>query len=239
MLKIAICDDEKAFSSQIEKYLIKLSKLLNHKIETEVFNSGKEFRSHVEGGATFDVIYMDIEMDEMNGVEAGKWLREVYKDETTLLIYVSSHEGYYRELFDVQPYNFIKKPIDKAEFKRIFMKVCEKIAKSNDFFEFIDNRVNIKLRLSEIMYFESANRVINIYTSDKTYKTYMKLDDVSEKITHGNFIRIHKSLLVNIDYAETVFPHEVVLRNGVKLSVSEQYQKSVNSQYKAHLKGGG
>ncbi|MDR2559863.1 MAG: LytTR family DNA-binding domain-containing protein [Oscillospiraceae bacterium] len=238
MVRIAICDDEQIFSSQIETLIVKLAKKLYYKIDTEVFNSGAELRSYIESGETFDVIYMDIEMPDMNGVEAGKWLRKVNNDEMTLLIYVSSHEGYYSKLFDVQPYNFIKKPIDKAEFERIFAEVCNKIVKSNALFEFSENRIAMKLRLSEVMYFESEGRYVNIHATEKVYKTLMKLDDITEKVTDRNFVRIHKSLFVNIDFIRIMTPTNIkMMKSEVELRISEQYQQSVKSQYMAYLKG--
>ncbi len=83
MFRIAICDDDQAIGSQIEKVLLKYSKTACLEIDITVFYSGEELYRYIESGHGFDLIYLDIEMELMDGLEVGKRIRNVMKDHKT------------------------------------------------------------------------------------------------------------------------------------------------------------
>ncbi len=81
------------------------------KSDIEVFYSGESFLADIMQGNQFDLIYLDIEMDQINGIEVGRQIRKEMKDYTTEIVYVSGKDEYDRQLFEVQPLHFIPKPI--------------------------------------------------------------------------------------------------------------------------------
>ena len=81
------------------------------KSDIEVFYSGESFLADIMQGNQFDLIYLDIEMDQINGIEVGRQIRKEMKDYTTEIVYVSGKDEYDRQLFEVQPLQFIPKPI--------------------------------------------------------------------------------------------------------------------------------
>ena len=100
MVKIAICDDEQAICSQIENILLDHSKRTCLEIDIEVFYSGEKLYSYIESGHGFDLIYLDIELELMSGIEVGKKIRNTMKDHKTEIVYISGKNGYDRQLFD-------------------------------------------------------------------------------------------------------------------------------------------
>lgn len=118
MIEIAICDDEVYMTSEIEEMLHNLSELYNVAVEIGVFYDGATLVDYIEKGMNYDIIYLDIEMKQ-NGVEAARRIRK--KDTNVLIIYVTSHESFAKEVFEVSAYRFITKPIDKKYLKDTFL----------------------------------------------------------------------------------------------------------------------
>lgn len=239
MLRIAICDDEIIVVEEIRKYLEEIQKNVNMQFEIDEFYSGKRLLdANINQG--FDIIYLDIEMPNMNGINTAIQIRET--DVNVLLIYVSSYDGYYQQLFEVEPFRFIKKPINKRIFIDVFNKASQRIEKKNTDFHFQYNKSIIKLPLKEIMYFDSQRRTINIHSVNKTYTYYDKLDNVEKKLNNTNnennvFLRVHKSYLVNYKYIKQWEYSKVYLYNGSMLQISEDRRKKVRKRYMELLGG--
>lgn len=237
MLKIAICDDEITIVEQIRQYLEEIKKSNNRQFEIVEFYSGVKLVEAVAEKDNFDIIFLDIEMDIMNGIHTALKIREI--DINVLLIYVSSHEGYFQQLFEVEPFRFIKKPINKKVFLDIFLKATQRLDMSVKDFHFQYNKSIIKIPLKEIMYFDSEKRTINIHTENKIYTYYDKLDSVEKNVKNDKivFIRIHKSYLVNYQYIKQWEYTQVTLYNGDSFQISEDRRKKIRKIYMELLGG--
>ena len=138
MLRIAICDDDKILVTQIEEMLNRYldKKMIDRYIE--IFYDGASLERIYEKGDRFDIIYLDIEMSGKNGIEAAKSIRRLDRD--VLLIYVSSYETYFMQLFEVEPFRFIKKPIKETEFEEVIDFAYERIVEEDAYFEYKYNK---------------------------------------------------------------------------------------------------
>lgn len=125
ILNIAICDDNTEHINILEKYLFEIS---NIKIECDVYQSGESlidaYKNNVE---RYDVVLLDMEMEELNGIETANLIREF--DEHIIIIFVTSHSEYMKESFQCQPFRFIEKPLDYDELKKIFYDIKDKLSK--------------------------------------------------------------------------------------------------------------
>lgn len=231
MLRIAICDDESSYVEKIIKYIMDYNKDRLNQIEINEFYSGESLVNHIVKGELFDIIYLDIEMDKLDGISTAITIREY--DINVLLIYVSSHESYYKQLFEVEPFRFIKKPINKNQFKDVLEKAISRLEKVSEDFHFQYNKSIIKLPLKDIMYFDSQIRVVNIYTENQIYTYYDKLDNVEKKVKEitNMFIRVHKSYLVNYSYIKQWEYAQVTLYNGYIIQISEDRRKMIRKKY--------
>ena len=111
MFRIAICDDESTICSQIEKIILGAHRIINEEIEIEIFGSGEELCEFMENRHLFDLIFMDIELKLINGIEVCRKIREEFKDESSKIIYISARDGYAMDLFESRPLNFLVKPL--------------------------------------------------------------------------------------------------------------------------------
>ncbi|MFA9424472.1 MAG: LytR/AlgR family response regulator transcription factor, partial [Sedimentibacter sp.] len=168
MLRIAICDDEKVICQQIEDILADISENINEKFEIELFYSGEELCEYLFEGNSYDLIFLDIELCEMNGVEVGRKIREEMNDESTQIVYVSGKESYAMDLFEVRPLNFLVKPANRDKIELVVIKAIKLFGNKNHFFEYKNNNINFSVPLGNILYFESDGRKVNIVLIDET-----------------------------------------------------------------------
>ena len=243
MISFAICDDDHAMTGKIESLLLSLSSQYIEDFEVTVFFSGEELCEHInKGEKNYDIILMDIEMQGITGVEAGRLLRENVSLAQTLLIFISSHRKYHHEIIDLNVFSFIPKPINPEEF-------CDKLKKA------VGHVVNIR-QLSRhmnhvirqqgqdifvpkdtIMYLESNKRQIIIHTTTGTHTYYGKLNIEEAKLPKNIFCRIHRSYLVNFSHMEGIKTTELVMKGNRKLPISEKYRDAVKIAY-ANFRGG-
>ena len=126
MLKIAICDDDVKMTGMLDTILEKIAKRNFVKIDTEVFLDGGKLEKAVEEKMYFDIIFLDIEMGDEDGITAARKIRET--DRNVLIIYVTSHESYMQESFSVRPFRFVVKPIEEKILERYFLEAYEEIS---------------------------------------------------------------------------------------------------------------
>lgn len=232
MLKVAVCDDENIITGQIEKTIYEVCNYEGIAVDIDVFFSGKTLEKEIFNGINYDLIYLDIQMDNGDGITTAKNIRKV--DENALLIYVSGYDKYMMELFRLDVFAFIKKPIDYTHFVKTFLEANQKICNRSFYFTYHFKNAEYKIPCIDILYFESCGRKINIYTrSGGIEKFNAKLSEVEEWICNGKipFLRIHQSYLVNYHHIKSRSKAEITLINGVKLPISEERQKSFGRQY--------
>lgn len=233
MIKVCVCDDDVTIANRICLILERISKDRNIEIKIEVFYDGATLIQNLEkNNSYYDVVFLDIEMEDMNGIDTAKQLR--LRDELAYIIYVTSHESYAIESFSVRPYQFVLKPFEDKVIEKYFMDVYEKVSSIDEYYEFKYNNVYYKLLLNDIMFFESEARRIIIHLKDgKKYEHYDRLDKVQQKVSSSkiDFLRIHKSTLVNSKYIKIKYQSEIELMNGKKLVISENKRKEINEHY--------
>lgn len=175
-------------------------------------------------------------MNMLNGIQIAKLIREI--DKYVIIVYISSHEEYLIQLFEVEPFRFLKKPIDFKLFDRYFMEAYKKVVSSGSYFEYDFKRNSIKILYSDIIYFESRGRCIYIVQKDKEDKFIGKLNYIEEKVAESNnpFLRIHQSYLVNFHYIKKICFSKIELYDGKILLISEERQKIIREKYSQILK---
>lgn len=238
MIKVAVCDDENMIASQIESMVLNICKEENISVDIDVFYSGNELEKEIFRGIRYDLIYLDIQMANGDGISAAKEIRKI--DENVLLIYISGYDKYMLELFRLDVFAFVRKPIDGENFKKIFLDANHKICNQRFYFSYHYKNEEFKILCMDIAYFESKGRKINVYTRDGgTGQFNGKLSEVEDTLKNGKipFLRIHQSYLVNYHHIRSRTKTAVALMNGTRLPISEERQKIFGMQYGKLLGG--
>lgn len=230
MFRIAICDDEPRICGQIEDIILKLSNEINEKIEVEVFYSGEELCKSMLSTLNFDLIFLDIELKLLNGVEVGIKIREEMKNNTVQIVYISGKQGYAMDLFEIRPMNFLVKPLNEEKITQVMKKFIELSIRDNQFFEFNIGKIFYKIPLKDILYFESERKKIRVITKSDSKEYYGKLSDVQAVIESSEFLDIHKSYLVNCFHVVEYQYDSIKLANGDSLPISQNNRKVIREK---------
>lgn len=169
MINIAVCDDDLEITKSINKLLMKYQDERDLDFTVDLFNDGSGLKSSILKGKKYDLIYLDIEMRQMNGIATAKYIRSI--DTTVLLIYVSNYDNYLKELFEVEPFRFMSKPINDKRFYMFLDLAIDRIRSANGIYCFRFNKDILTVILRDVIYFETMKKTWMLlyeqYTDDK------------------------------------------------------------------------
>lgn len=235
MMRIAVCDDDRCFATRLEEMVLQEALQAGISAETEVYSDGDTLVTDLQKGYRYELIFLDIEMKRINGIKAAHAIRGM--DRSVLLIYVSGYEQYLKELFEVEPFRFLQKPLDGGRFRRYFHEACERIGNTDAFYQFTFNKNIRRVSLRDTVYFESRNRVVYVVMDNGADEYfYGKLNDVEKQLEESRyrFLRIHQSYLVNYSYIKKMSFSDITLVTGggkeISLRISEDREKKIRAQ---------
>ena len=174
-IKIAICDDINEMCVCIENKVDGILKNKSIGYEIDIFNSGEELCRMLDE-IRYDLIFLDIEFPKMDGIEIGKYIREIKKDNITQIVYVSGRKKYAMELFQVRPIDFIVKPLEDKQLERVIDIYIDIMGGMKNFFEYRKSYSHKKVELYKIMYFIRDNRKVTVVTSEEKDAFYESLE---------------------------------------------------------------
>ena len=162
MLRVAICDDDLKFTGEIETLVFQESQKLGIRVETEVFSDGRTLLNSIQNGEHYQLIFIDIEMEQVDGITAARCIREI--DRTVLLIYVSGYDNYLKELFEVEPFRFLSKPLNHVQFARYFKESYKRINETEVFYQFTFNK-EIRKAINESLLSPESEEILDFLES--------------------------------------------------------------------------
>lgn len=230
MFRIAVCDDEPNICTKIHNIIRDNKKLKGYEIDIEVFHSGESMFDFIESKHSFDLILLDIELEFMNGVEVGRKIRQEKKDEVTQILYISAKQSYAMELFDNRPLSFLIKPIDEDKLTDLIEKAIRISDISCSYFEFKHQGMTRIIQYKDILCFTSEDKQIQMQTNTGTKTFFGKLDEIEKELYNNQFIRIHKSTIVNYQYISKASYDHIILTTGDTFTISQRYRISVREK---------
>ena len=230
-INIAVCDDEIKICSHVENILINI---LSHKFleyDIDVFYSGEALCEEMER-TKYDLVFLDIELPKMNGVEIGKYIRETNNDNITQIVYISSKQEYAIELFKVRPIDFLVKPLDEEQVGKVIEVFINLNGGMKDIFHYNKGYSSHKVEIFKIMYFVRNNRKVSMFTTDGEETFYESLESVYERVKKYGFLFIHKSYIVNYRFIQMMRYDHVVMTDNEEFSISQSRRKIIRDMYR-------
>lgn len=238
-MRIAICDDENA----VRDMLAKKVKELYPEADILLLRSGRELLM-ADAGA--DIVFLDIQMPDMDGMETARELRK--RDKHAVLIFVTAMEEYVFQAFDVGAFHYIVKPFTDEKFTQVLQSAVEQLkyydekashvsecsdyAKGREkYFMIKTGGTGMKILLSDIVYAEVFNRKVTIHTMKDDIEYYGKLSDL-EKQAGNSFFRTHRAYLVNFQYVIKYNVSTVWLEKGSAIMAKQNYHEFVKRYLK-------
>lgn len=220
-MNILICDDEKNIVEGISNLLKQIIDVSDRIIP---FVKSLDLENYlIENKNKYNILFMDINLKDINGINFIK--ENKFLLDNTKIIYITGYDEYIEDTFETDPIYILRKPLNLEKLKKALIKAKEEILRENKFLIIKINKEIVKLRVNDIIYIESKARNVNIHLDNEIITGYEKLSVLEEKLSN-NFIRVHKSFLVNIKKIKKYKTKEVVLENGEVLNISRTYAKN-------------
>lgn len=235
-MKIAICDDSAEQTESLKRNLSAISKSNNVKIKCDAYQSGEELAGVYKKHKKYDVIFLDMEMGGLNGIETANIIRKT--DENVIIIFVTGHTQYMRESFKCQPFRFLVKPVEISELESVFNDIRKKLSTQKVALSIIEKKAAIRIACEDIIYCESYGHCVLIHTKEDTYKTRGSLSVLYEKLDSMQFCRVHSSYIVNFNYVKYLCgDHAELSFDGTNIPISRSYRKTVSAEFTKFIEG--
>lgn len=227
MLKIAVCDDQTTFVNALAKVILRWAASTGTKVSVKKFDDGIPLLHSIEDDGMFDIIFLDVEMERMGGLEAAMKIRET--DLLTPIVFVSRYY-YHKEAYKVHPFQFIEKPADQEKIDAVMNDFMRMRKQDTETFVYSFNKTRHVMRLVDIMYFKSQKRYVHIFGREENGVVLEQLNNIEKAVEDKNcrFLRIHQSYLINMRYIKEYHRSKVVMANGVVLPISCDRRKKIN-----------
>ena len=215
-MRIAICDDNQTFAQALANYIE--AEYTSLDLLIEFFASGEELVDYYQAAKKgFDIILLDIEMKQINGLEAAHQIREI--DTQTVIIFITSHDELASMGYEVAAFRFLTKPVKPAKL----IEALEAVRAQNNNTKTIHiNNIEgeYTINVSDILFFEAQNQQVFIQTKDGSFTERAAISDYVDELAGYDFISIHRSYLINLRYVKGLNKQEVTLSDGTILPIS-------------------
>ena len=198
----------------------KLLKIIEGQIENceiHVYTDVTKFLKEIHT-ISFDGIFLDIDMPQMTGIQAAQRVREALPD--VGLVFVSSCESMVFEAIKTTPLRFIRKARLEEELEEAVTALLNRYHSLKNYYDFCVNGNTVRLKLSEIYYFESAKHYVKIKTLQEDYMVRAKMADLEQIFNEKGFVRVQSGYIVNLRHVDRVRYKDVLMNNGECISIS-------------------
>ena len=213
-MRIAVCDDEERFREDLKKHIDKLYNSLD--VVVDSFSSGKQL---IEAFSVrpYDLIFLDIEMPEMDGITLAKRLRSL--SEKVYIVFLTGHVEYALEGYEVNALRYLTKPVQEDKLKEVLRYVSEKMSEKRQILVKADGEEHL-IDVSDIIYFEAQNQYIMIYTVTREYLVRYNLSDYEKELKKDGFFKTHRSYLISLGKVKKLGKNEVIMDGDISVPVS-------------------
>jgi two-component system response regulator LytT len=231
-MKIAICDDDNNYRV-IVKDLIKLHNETNLNITIKEFCCGEDVITDYNSGIKYDVIFLDIEMKEMDGIQTALKIRN--SDTDAIIVFITNHTKFVYQSFKTEAFDYLIKPIEKKKFDEIFLRVLKKYQKQHCKITLKANESISTIDIKEIVYIESNNHHIVFHLRKEIIECTGKLQEYENKLVDHNFFRCHKSILINPAFIKIINNYDIITTFNEKVHISRRKKQFCLSCYNKYL----
>ncbi|MCM1488210.1 MAG: LytTR family DNA-binding domain-containing protein [Firmicutes bacterium] len=228
MIRVAVCDDMHEVVREVDNYLLEYQEQNDLKFCISNFYNAEDLWEFVKSNHC-DLIFLDIELGEMNGIELGKLIRKELNDQDIKIIIISAMDGYYQQCFDIQPLNFLLKPIDKAKLFEMIDLTVRLIDDQNHIFVFRTKESTYRLKVKDILYFESYNHNFKVVATNGNYSYRSSFSEIMNQLSDYGFIQVHKSYVINCNQTKNIEYDKIIMANGTEIPIGRDRRKEIRN----------
>lgn len=236
MIRAAICDDDPTILDYLHEHISKEFRRQGAEIQIDKFTLGQDFLNAHEA-EPFDVVFLDIDMPQISGFDVAEMISG---NESTLLIFVTMHDELVFSSLKFQPFRFIRKSFLEEELGEVLDAVNKVLSKraAGRKFKLQTKSHDVYVDIEQIVYIEIYGHWLRVYTNgdSEVLECYGILSDYESQLDSFDFVRTHKSYLVNCRYIRSVEKDQVVLDDKTMIPLSRRRINDVNDKFTKYLR---
>lgn len=222
--KIAICDDCDVDRQYILNMVTLWGERSGHIVHIDAFSSAENFLFHYAEESDYDILLLDIEMGEMDGVTMAKKLRK--ENDTVQIVFITGYSDYILEGYEVAALHYLMKPVKTEKLCTVLDRAAQKLAKNEKVLNFEVAGEMIRVPIYQIRYADVFGNYVTIHaSSDVTVK--MTLSEL-EKQLDERFYRAGRSCIVNLSQISRVTKAEIKLSDGTAIPLPRGAYDGIN-----------
>ncbi|MCR4694611.1 MAG: response regulator [Pseudobutyrivibrio sp.] len=233
-MRIAIIDDENIFRMQLKMMIGKLSEKKELDLAVEEFESGESF-IHALTQKRYDIVFMDIYMPEMDGIETAKKLREL--TERTFLIFMTASDGHYPDAFSLHAFDYVTKPFTIDRIEQLLDEIIEHTPMDEAFVKLSVGSVEQKLFLKNIISVTTNGHYLEFVTDNA--------EPIKSRLTSGEFLNltgndkrfltVNRGIIINMDHVTKVLNGEVYMEDETIFPIFSRKINAITQEIKDYL----
>ena len=232
MYKIAICDDNVEQTGITEKIILDFFATIDRKIEIDVFFKPETLLNVMsEPKNNYQLIFLDIEMQGINGIEVAKRLRALEKE--FLLVFITGYDNYMLESFEVLPFRYVLKPIDSEKMEPILQQLVFELDHHNQYLFYKIGKQHYQLRIRDIVVISSElGRKVKVKSVDESeIEFYFKLKELLKILPSSYFFQVNRGVIINLNYITGIIGDQITLINEKVVYISRRNRQDFKIAY--------
>lgn len=231
MIRIAICDDVTAEQERMKSLLVQTS--LFDSAEFAFFKNGNDIIGSYDKGERYDLVFLDVDMPEVNGIEAGKHINSI--DEKAILIFITNCPQYAVDAFDCNAFHYLLKDSSPEKFRLVITNAYESYKRRHRTIILSTKEGQVTVNVDDVYYVECCRKHLYFYTENEKYVTSDTLSQVCDMLSPLGFYRVHQGYIVNFEKVASVSGTEITLQNRMKVSMSVRKKQEVLKAYSNYV----
>lgn len=233
-LRIGICDDEDAYlqdiTSRLDQYTIKYDIDISYK----AYTSGIELLNHLKTGSTnYDVLFLDMEMPEIDGISLADRIREIRRN--ILIVFISNYPKYMQDSFCVHPFYYLVKPLSDVTFLKTMKDIIFTLENEHKHVTLLhtDNTERM-IDIKDILYIDVADAkkgLLRFHFFNHSLVAKGKVSDWEAKLSDYDFFPCHRGILINLAHIHYFERNTAIMDNSDKVPLSRGNEKKLKTLY--------
>ena len=227
IVNFAIIDDDPTDTEYVTRLVSHWAECTGHTVCTYSYLSAEEFLFHYEDEKDYDILLLDIEMGDMNGVELAKKIRQ--DEDAVQIVFITGFPDFMAEGYEVSALHYLMKPVLPEKLYGVLDKAVGNIEKQEKRLHVTYDRQTNLIPYSQILFIESQKQYVVIYTTNDDYRMKESLSNI-EKQLDEYFFKCHRSFLVNLRHVKQIKGNCLMLKNGREVPISRGMAEQIGKK---------
>lgn len=233
MIRVAICDDDRSVLQELQGFMERYRE--RQELVHTSFCSSLELLAGIERGGRFDILFLDILMPGQNGIEAAVEIRR--HDSNVKIVFLTDSAEFAIQSYEVDAFFYQLKPLRWEDFSRVMDSALEQCCQEQENSLILQCREGItRMELRRLEFCEVIHRTLLFHlTSGKVLESTGSMEELAKKLLpYGNFFRVHRSYIVNLDYVQSISYRAVTMASLAEIPIPRGKYTEVKKAFFAY-----